>query len=97
MTKMMDCCKKAYARGYQRGYRWPDHKPPIPPHPIIGRLIQALIDLRDCADGQMAAFDEDDPMARKFDPYIEAADEALSDVRTWLINVEDASEGKETP
>lgn len=89
---MDDCCKRAYTRGYQRGYKWPAHKPPLPPDPIIHRLMQALIDLRDCADGQMATFQEDDPMAKEFDPFIEEADEALSAVRTWLINSEDEHE-----
>jgi hypothetical protein len=51
--------------------------------------MTALIGLRDCADGQMATFDEDDPMVKEFDPYITEADLALASVRTWLINTEE--------
>jgi hypothetical protein len=79
----------AYARGYNagRGDRWPAHKPPMPPEPIIQRLMAALRALRDEADGQCAMFDPDDEMVVALGPHIDEADAALEAVTTWLKEI----------
>lgn len=76
--------KNAYARGYQCGVRWPLHKPPSPPQPVVGELVDALRAIRDAVDGELAKFDPDDDLNKRLDPYITRADNALKAVGTWL-------------
>lgn len=79
---------------YQRGYyarstsRWPDHKPPLPPDSVIAEIITAAQQLRDGVDGELAKFEEDDPMAEVIYSHIERLDSALKAVSTWLLSPE---------
>lgn len=90
-----------YKRGYSRGYNtasrsWPEHKPPCPPEPVVRQLMEALRLLRDTADAETAAFDEDDPIYRAFGVPIATADEALSAVTEWLRESPTASDRQRT-
>lgn len=77
--------KLAYQRGYQNGAeRWPLHKPPVPPQPVIALLVTALRGLRDECDSALAVFDKDDPLEKAIGPRIAEADAALSAVSAWL-------------
>ena len=81
-----DAERRAYYRGYAAGSRgrWPDHRPPLPPHDLIRRLMQAAQQLRDdCAAG-CATFDPDDEFTRLLAPSIDAMDEAMAAVTEWL-------------
>lgn len=76
--------QRAYSRGYTAGAKWPEHKPPFPPNPIIRLLMEALRELRDVADTQCAMLGEDDDYAKQFDEPIDRADAALVAVGEWL-------------
>jgi hypothetical protein len=77
--------QKAYRRGYYCGQRWPDHMPPFPPEPVIAGLMKALQELRDECDSLLAEIDEDDPLVKRLDPKVEAADAAMRAVADWLL------------
>lgn len=79
-----------YAKGYAAGQRrsWPEHKPPRPPDAIVSELQEALQQLRDDIDGELAKFDEDDELNIVLSPSIERADEALRSVTKWLLDSE---------
>lgn len=81
--------KLAYAKGYNARAKWPLHKPPMPPEPMVAKLMTALTNLRNAVDGELAKFGEDDPIGEILGPRIDEADEALSDVGTWLLFFED--------
>ncbi len=76
--------RKAYQRGYQRASHWPDHKPPLPPNPILRDLVKAAMELRDCVDSQIAMLDPDDDWVEKYGPGIDKLDAALAAVGKWL-------------
>jgi hypothetical protein len=86
--------KMAYQRGYQRGAKWPDHKPPLPPDTVIAGLMDALRSLRDECDSALACFDPDDPLELQLGPKIEAADDALRLVGRWLLADDDGERTK---
>jgi hypothetical protein len=88
---MNDDEKRCYARGYQRGHKWPEHKPPTPPDAVIAGLVEALKDLRDECDAALAMFDPDDPLEKQIGPKIEAADDAMRALGRWLL-AEDSGE-----
>jgi hypothetical protein len=78
---------KAYSRGYSRGYlsnRWPEHKPPTPPDPIIAELMDALRSIRDACDALCATIEPDDFFSLQLGPQIERADGAMRAVSAWL-------------
>ena len=79
--------KVGYSRGYQAGCRdrWPAHKPPTPPEPVIGELVEALRALRDCMDSQAAQFDPSDEFVTETNPSIARADKSLEAVTQWLM------------
>jgi len=79
----------AYKRGYGKGYtrradQWPEHRPPIPPEPVVAELMLALRALRDEADYMCATLDPGDEFEQRLGPRIDAADEAMRKVSTWL-------------
>lgn len=75
---------RAYARGYNRGYRsaakcnWPDYRPPAPPHSIIGPIVDALRELTDAVDGRCATSDPDDPATEEMWLLVDKARDALT-------------------
>jgi hypothetical protein len=76
---------KAYGRGYQCGSeRWPAHKPPMPPEPIVRDLMAAARELRDAADTICASLCEDDDFVISLGPKIDAVDEVLIKISNWL-------------
>lgn len=83
-----EALQREYQRGYQnainRGRHWPDHRPPVPPDPIIARLMTALQELRDECDSMCATFSPDDEIVLAIGPKIDAADEAMIAVTAWL-------------
>lgn len=78
--------QRAYARGYNAGAKkaWPEHKPPLPPDPLIAEMMKAAIALRDAVDGEMATFDEGDEMAERLYAKVDALDEAMRRLTLWL-------------
>jgi hypothetical protein len=78
--------RRAYQRGYYAGSyrRWPDHKPPAPPDPVVAELLAAMAALRDEVDRALAVLDPDDPWERDLGPKVDACDEAAKKVTTWL-------------
>ena len=80
--------RNAYSRGYQQAIanRWPLHKTPYPSEPIIGELVAALRALRDAIDGELAKFEENDPLNAALSPFIERADKAQTAVALWLMD-----------
>jgi hypothetical protein len=80
----------AYRRGYNTGSSrgWPAHRPAFPPEPVVAKLMAALRELRDAADGQCARLDPADEFAVMLGPKIDAADEAMAAVAEWLLGKE---------
>ena len=77
--------RRAYQRGYQcASTRWPMHKPPTPPEPIIARMMTVLKEVRDICDGFRATLDEDDLFGQELELAISKADDALISVSVWL-------------
>lgn len=71
---MTDDERRAYARGYSAtSRRWPAHRPPTPPDPVVGRLVSALRALRDAVDTSLATFPPDDEIRDESDPHVEEA------------------------
>lgn len=77
---------RAYARGYQAGVRWPLHRPPVPPEPVIAELVEALRALRDAIDNELSKFEENDPLNRALSPFIDRADHAQRGLALWLMD-----------
>jgi hypothetical protein len=71
--------RRAYQRGYSAGShnRWPEYHPPIPPNRLMGQVVQALVNLRNAIDGELAKFGEDDEICNAIYPHMDAATEAL--------------------
>lgn len=80
--------QRAYARGYQRGAKWPDHKPPTPPDRVLRSLVRSLRELRDVVDSELATFGSDDPIEDRLGPLVESADKALAELGAWLKSQE---------
>lgn len=82
--------KLAYAKGYSAGLngRWPEHKPPAPPDPVIAEIIKATRSLRNAADAICSTLDEADDFVVSLGPKIDACDEAMIAVTAWLKNKE---------
>ena len=78
--------RRAYSKGYNAGRRgsWPDHKPPMPPHGLTANLIASARALRDGVDGELAAFLDDEPLFEPMGPLIDALDDSLAAISTWL-------------
>lgn len=78
--------KLGYAKGYSAGTsrRWPEHKPIVPPDEIVGDLVQALMNMRNAVDGQLALFDPEDPLQGILGPHIDAADGILAKLDRWI-------------
>jgi len=78
--------KRAYSRGYWRGSQraWPDHRPLVPPHGIVGPIVKAAQELRDVADHICAIIDKEDDFAKALAPKIDAFDEAMTKYGEWL-------------
>jgi hypothetical protein len=82
--------KLAYQRGYNRGVncgkdnKWPDHIPPTPPDPVVGKMVEALKQLRMQYDWLCATFGPDDEIVTHLDPYISIADDALADLSQFV-------------
>jgi hypothetical protein len=91
---MNDDERRAYARGYNaaKSNRWPEHKPPAPPEPIIRKLLDALCGLRDAADAICATLDGNDEFVVRLGPWVDSADEATTSVTWWLR--ENGSDGE---
>ena len=83
-----------YSRGYEHSKvgRWPLHKPPFPPEPVIAELMAALRALRDAIDGEVAKFEQDDPINQALSPFITRADKAQEAVSLWLLNLPNPSD-----
>jgi len=96
MTREEKC---AYQRGYTAGSRnsWPAHRPPLPPDPVLRRLIEAVTRIRDTADGMQAVFSPDDEVVVTLGRMIDEADAAAESVTRWLLGpIPDPPSG-ETP
>lgn len=76
----------AYARGYNAGVRgrWPEHRPPAPPHPLVRNVLAAAQGLRDEIDSLFATLCEDDEFNVRIDPHIAAFDESMVAIDRWL-------------
>ncbi len=76
---------KAYSRGYsKRAEQWPEHRPPLPPDPVIAELMAALQELRDTCDTFRATLMPDDEFGAELEPGITRADKALTAVSLFL-------------
>lgn len=75
-----------YAKGWNAGTRgrWPEHRPPNPPHPVIGDLVRSGQMLRDAADSICSRLCEDDDFVKELGPAIDAFDEAMTKLTRWL-------------
>ena len=91
--------KLAYQRGYEAGRsgRWPAHKLPAPPEPVVRRLIEAVAAIRMTADDLQAVFGPDDEVVLTFDKLIDEADAAVTAVEAWLLDAPAASRGVSPP
>jgi hypothetical protein len=76
--------KRGYAKGYASRGKWPEHIPPLPPDPLVGRLMETAKALRDAIDGELAKFLPDDPLEIALAPKIEAFDDAMIVISKWL-------------
>jgi hypothetical protein len=90
-----------YQRGYYAGInrKWPEHRPPLPPHPIWGRLLEAAQSLRDRADSICAQLSEDDEIVNRLGAAVDTFDDAMIDLGRWLKShpeVEHPEPAKET-
>ena len=83
--------RSAYARGYQvSARRWPAHKPPVPPQPVVAELMQAMEQMCDQCATFIGMIEQDDAWAKIMAAIMERGDKALSAVSAW---VRDNSEG----
>jgi hypothetical protein len=78
------------SREYQRGYyaaankRWAPHKPPFPPQDEVRKLMEATVALRDEVDAMCASFGWEDEISIKMDQRIQAVDDAMTAIGSWL-------------
>ena len=75
-----------YARGYYAGIRgrWPEHKPPFPPTPVLEEIFRKAVALRDEADTIQATFSPDDETGMRCAALVDEFDEAMEAVTKWL-------------
>ena len=84
--------KNEYTRGYSRGYacasanRWPEHRPPHPPHDMACALFEAMEELADAVDSEIGKFDPDDDLVKVLGPKVEKARRVAIEVSKWLRN-----------
>lgn len=83
--------KRAYARGYNAGSRWPDHRPPIPPNDIFKDFVERVYTLRDEVDRLLSSLDEDDPIWDGLRDCVDSVDEGFKNIGKWLKS--DSQEG----
>lgn len=76
--------KRAYSRGYCRGNRWPEHRPPVPPEEHVAALMTAARRLADAVDGQLAMLLEDDPWQESLGVPLNGLNAAMSQITEWL-------------
>lgn len=83
---MTDAEKRAYQRGYAAGRQpvWPQHRPPLPPDPIIRRLMTAAQAIRDGHDSLLATLGPGDEFGKELEPGIDELDAAMVAVSEWL-------------
>lgn len=93
--KMTDSYKIGYSRGYAAGQRrkWPEHRPPTPPDPIVGELVAAAQKLRDAADGELATLDPEDEWQTKIGDPMDEVNDALIAMTKWLVTPDAQREG----
>lgn len=75
-----------YQRGYYAGMTraWPAHCPPVPPDPVVGRLVRALAAIADGVDGELAKLTESDEWVGRLGPLVDEAREALAALGHYL-------------
>lgn len=80
--------RRAYARGYKAGRvgRWPNDIPPMPDEQTA-KLAAAAKLARDILDNELAQLCEgDEPWTSRFNPAIDAVDEALAEIDAWMMS-----------
>lgn len=90
--------KLAYGRGYSagaKGRHWPEHRPPMPPDEHVRKLLEALIELRNGAAGEIATFSGGDAIVVALAPLIDNASEAIDELSDWIVGKHAAREPKE--
>jgi len=83
---------RAYRRGYSAGSRWPDHRPPHPPHELSAQLIKASQELRDAVDDFLATIDKEDELQGRLGEPVDRLDAVLVRIGEWLKMPEDQIE-----
>ena len=83
--------KLAYGRGYNTGAagRWPEHRPPAPPDPLVAELMRAATSLRNAVDGELATLDEEEPWQKTLGDPLDAVDAAMTAIGQWLVGPPD--------
>jgi len=81
--------RRAYQRGYARNHRWPEHRPPTPPDPLVRDLMEAATFLRDTVDNFCALLEPEDEWVEKLGPGIDRLDEAMTRLGLWLVEKDD--------
>ena len=74
----------AYARGYAAGAKWPEHRPPHPPEPLIKELCEKAERLRNCVDSILSVLDPEDDWHDKYGPAVDGFDDLMMRVGQWL-------------
>jgi len=89
-------CRKSfnlgYSRGYNKGAKWPDHRPPRPPDEHVANLMDAATDLRNRVDGYLATISEDDELQDELGMGLDAVDNAMVSIGAWLKHESTESE-----
>ena len=80
--------RRAYSKGYLAGSRhsWPAHRPPVPPEPVLGRLIIAVQKLRDAADNICATLCEEDEFVAELGPPVDEVDTAMAAITESFLD-----------
>ncbi len=83
--------KLAYSRGYQAGSKgyWSENRPPHPPDERVREVIEAMQNLRDIIDNQLAMLNDENWEA-VFGPAIQRCDDAMIAITKWLRSKEEA-------
>lgn len=85
MPQMTRNERNAYSRGYQVGAeRWPAHRPPTPPDPVVAELVNAMLEMRDTCDAFRSTLSDDDEFGLEMESVIDRADAALTSISRWL-------------
>ncbi len=67
--------------------RWPEHKPPLPPHGVLSVILASAGALRDVVSGFLGAIQPDikgDPTWEAFGRSINEFDDAMEQASSWL-------------